>query len=162
MSLLLKQSPLVTQLSLYDIAHVKGVAADLSHIETPARVTAHLGPGELTDCLSGADVVVIPAGVPRKPGGEVHNAASGSSLVLLRNPLNRTDTVHGVIVFGRRCLRKSCSDLNGFMHFSKLPFREGDSTVRYEQLIRKQPFVLGKRRPSAACKSTDAPRTIAR
>ncbi|KAF5395876.1 Malate dehydrogenase mitochondrial variant 1 [Paragonimus heterotremus] len=67
MSLLLKQSPLVTQLSLYDIAHVKGVAADLSHIETPARVTSHLGPAELSGCLTGADVVVIPAGVPRKP-----------------------------------------------------------------------------------------------
>uniref|UniRef100_A0A1I8FM05 Malate dehydrogenase n=1 Tax=Macrostomum lignano TaxID=282301 RepID=A0A1I8FM05_9PLAT len=34
LSLLLKQSPLVSQLSLYDIQGVKGVAADLSHIST--------------------------------------------------------------------------------------------------------------------------------
>lgn len=68
MALLFKQSPLVSHLALYDIAHVKGVAADLSHIETRSRVTGHLGPDELGECLSGADVVVIPAGVPRKPG----------------------------------------------------------------------------------------------
>nr|CAH8841502.1 unnamed protein product [Trichobilharzia regenti] len=68
LSLLLKQSPLISHLSLYDIAHVKGVAADLSHIETQATVTSHLGPAELADCLTGANVVVIPAGMPRKPG----------------------------------------------------------------------------------------------
>ncbi|TPP64788.1 malate dehydrogenase [Fasciola gigantica] len=67
-SLLLKQSPLVSHLSLYDIAHVKGVAADLSHIETRAQVTAHDGPSQLADCLKDADIVLIPAGVPRKPG----------------------------------------------------------------------------------------------
>uniref|UniRef100_A0A183BC67 Malate dehydrogenase, mitochondrial n=1 Tax=Echinostoma caproni TaxID=27848 RepID=A0A183BC67_9TREM len=66
--LLLKQSPLVSHLALYDIVHVKGVAADLSHIETRARVTAHDGPSHLADCLKDADVVLIPAGVPRKPG----------------------------------------------------------------------------------------------
>ncbi|CAH8540903.1 unnamed protein product [Dicrocoelium dendriticum] len=68
LSLLLKQSPLVTQLSLYDIAHVRGVAADLSHIETPARVTAHQDTSEIQECLKGSEIVVIPAGVPRKPG----------------------------------------------------------------------------------------------
>nr|XP_012420796.1 PREDICTED: malate dehydrogenase, mitochondrial-like isoform X2 [Odobenus rosmarus divergens] len=50
---LLKNSPLVSGLTLYDIAHTPGVAADLSHIETRAH------------CLK---VVVIPAGIPRKPG----------------------------------------------------------------------------------------------
>uniref|UniRef100_G3NRT5 Malate dehydrogenase n=1 Tax=Gasterosteus aculeatus aculeatus TaxID=481459 RepID=G3NRT5_GASAC len=68
LSLLLKNSPLVSQLSLYDIAHTPGVAADLSHIETRAQVTGHMGPGELDAALQGCDVVVIPAGVPRKPG----------------------------------------------------------------------------------------------
>ena len=38
MSLLLKQSPLVGELVLYDIQHTMGVAADLSHVETPAKV----------------------------------------------------------------------------------------------------------------------------
>uniref|UniRef100_A0A3P8TM14 Malate dehydrogenase n=1 Tax=Amphiprion percula TaxID=161767 RepID=A0A3P8TM14_AMPPE len=68
LSLLLKNSPLVSHLSLYDIAHTPGVAADLSHIETRAQVTGHMGPDQLDAALQGCDVVVIPAGVPRKPG----------------------------------------------------------------------------------------------
>ncbi|KAG9351864.1 hypothetical protein JZ751_023115 [Albula glossodonta] len=68
LSLLLKNSPLVSHLSLYDIAHTPGVAADLSHIETRAQVTGHMGPDQLDAALKGCDVVVIPAGVPRKPG----------------------------------------------------------------------------------------------
>lgn len=38
MALLLKTNPLITQLALYDIVHTPGVAADLSHIETPSKV----------------------------------------------------------------------------------------------------------------------------
>ncbi|KFP01814.1 hypothetical protein N300_03449, partial [Calypte anna] len=68
LSLLLKNSPLVSKLSLYDIAHTPGVAADLSHIETRANVKGFMGPEQLPECLKGCDVVVIPAGVPRKPG----------------------------------------------------------------------------------------------
>lgn len=46
-----------------------GVAADLSHIATPARVAGFLPPDEgLTKALAGAQLVIIPAGVPRKPG----------------------------------------------------------------------------------------------
>jgi len=68
LSLLLKQSPLVSHLALFDIAHTPGVAADLSHIETRAKVTGHIGDAQLADCVKDADVVLIPAGVPRKPG----------------------------------------------------------------------------------------------
>ena len=68
LSLLIKQSPLVDQLSLYDVQHTKGVGADLSHIETKCKVSAFVGADQLHDSLVGADVVVIPAGVPRKPG----------------------------------------------------------------------------------------------
>lgn len=68
LSLLLKQSPLITELSLYDIVHTPGVAADLSHIETPAKVTAYNGVESVRDAFKGCDVIIIPAGVPRKPG----------------------------------------------------------------------------------------------
>jgi len=68
LSLLLKNSPLVSELALYDIVHTPGVGADLSHIETPAKVTAHMGKDQLAAALKGATAVVIPAGVPRKPG----------------------------------------------------------------------------------------------
>ncbi|KAH8945195.1 hypothetical protein BDL97_12G028300 [Sphagnum fallax] len=68
LSLLIKMSPLVSDLHLYDIANVKGVVADLSHCNTPAKVAAFTGAGELAAALKDVDVVVIPAGVPRKPG----------------------------------------------------------------------------------------------
>lgn len=68
LALLIKMSPLVSALHLYDIANVKGVAADLSHCNTPSQVLDFAGASELGSALKGVDVVVIPAGVPRKPG----------------------------------------------------------------------------------------------
>jgi len=68
LSLLLKHSQIIDELSLYDIVNTPGVAADLSHIETRCRVKGYIGPDQLRDCLKGCDVVIIPAGVPRKPG----------------------------------------------------------------------------------------------
>lgn len=53
LSLLLKQSPLVTQLHLYDIVHTPGVAADLSHIDTPAVVRGFNGAENLDAALKG-------------------------------------------------------------------------------------------------------------
>jgi len=68
LSMLLKLNPHVTKLNLYDIVHTLGVASDLSHIETKAKVTGFVGQDQLKDSLRGAEIVVIPAGVPRKPG----------------------------------------------------------------------------------------------
>ncbi|SAM04796.1 hypothetical protein [Absidia glauca] len=69
LSLLLKENPHVTHLSLYDIVNTPGVAADLSHINTNSKVTGHTGANNgLEEALKDAHVVVIPAGVPRKPG----------------------------------------------------------------------------------------------
>merc|ERR1712029_869360 len=68
LSMLLKLNPAVTKLNLYDIVHTPGVAADLSHIETKAKVTGFVGAEQLEASLEGAEIVVIPAGVPRKPG----------------------------------------------------------------------------------------------
>lgn len=69
LALLLKLNRLVTGLSLYDIAPVTaGVAVDLSHINSSTKVDGFAGAESLASALSGADLVVIPAGVPRKPG----------------------------------------------------------------------------------------------
>jgi len=85
LSLLLKQNSLVSHVSVFDLVGAPGVAADLSHINTPAKVTGHgmnltqfqeMSQEEkdahqaqaFDDALQGCDVVVIPAGVPRKPG----------------------------------------------------------------------------------------------
>jgi hypothetical protein len=52
LSLLLKQNPLVRTLSLYDLAPVTpGVGADISHIDTGARVQAFTGPDQLGAAL---------------------------------------------------------------------------------------------------------------
>lgn len=67
-SMLLKMNPAVSRLALYDILAYPNVAVDLSHIDTKARVSRYVGAGELEAALEGADIVVIPAGVPRKAG----------------------------------------------------------------------------------------------
>ncbi|CAD7676723.1 unnamed protein product [Nyctereutes procyonoides] len=96
LALLLKNSPLVSRLTLHDIAHTPGVAADLSHIhiETRATVKGHLGPEQLPDCLKGCDVVVIPAGVPRKPGmtqdDRFNTNASIAMICVISNLVNST------------------------------------------------------------------------
>ncbi|KAJ2894290.1 malate dehydrogenase [Zalerion maritima] len=71
LSLLLKMNPRVTELSLYDIRQGPGVAADVSHVNTKSTVKGYqpddTGAG-LGEALKGSEVVLIPAGVPRKPG----------------------------------------------------------------------------------------------
>lgn len=68
LSLLLKLSDRIGELSLYDVANTAGVAADISHISTAVNVKAYQGPDQLAAALSGCQLVIIPAGVPRKPG----------------------------------------------------------------------------------------------
>ena len=78
LALLCKLSPNIDEVSCYDVAPMlPGVAADLSHCPTKAKLTGYLpsagtwppsGNTGLEAALTGADVVVIPAGVPRKPG----------------------------------------------------------------------------------------------
>ncbi|OOF38633.1 malate dehydrogenase [Rodentibacter rarus] len=69
LALLLKlQLPAETELSLYDIAPVTpGVAVDVSHIPTAVKVKGFSGE-DPSPALEGADVVLISAGVARKPG----------------------------------------------------------------------------------------------
>ena len=64
----MKLSPYVSELALYDIAGTPGVAADVSHINSRANVKGYAGEDQLGEALKDADVVIIPAGVPRKPG----------------------------------------------------------------------------------------------
>jgi len=95
LSLLLKtQLPAGSELSLYDVAPVvPGVAVDLSHIPTDVKV-AGFGRDDLNAALTGADIVLIPAGMPRKPGmdrAEGIVAACPKALVgIITNPVNGT------------------------------------------------------------------------
>lgn len=69
LALLLKNRlPADSHLALYDIAPVTpGVAADLSHIPTPVSIKGYSGE-DPSPALQDADVVLISAGVARKPG----------------------------------------------------------------------------------------------
>jgi malate dehydrogenase len=69
LALLLKlRLPGHAELSLYDLAPVTpGVAVDLSHIPTTVSITGYSG-DDPSPALEGADVVLIPAGMARKPG----------------------------------------------------------------------------------------------
>lgn len=78
LSLLMAMHPCVSQLAVQDVTMAMvppaGVAADLSHLERPSKVVGFaIDPAkpaidQLQECFSGADLVLIPAGVPRKPG----------------------------------------------------------------------------------------------
>ena len=47
---------------------VTGVGVDLSHISTIAEVKGFFGNDQIEEALTGCDLVIIPAGIPRKPG----------------------------------------------------------------------------------------------
>lgn len=107
LSLLLKLNHKVTDLALYDLRGAPGVAADVSHIPTHSTVKGY-EPEGLKEALTGADVIVIPAGVPRKPGmtrDDLFNTnasivrdlakaaadyAPEASIAIISNPVNST------------------------------------------------------------------------
>ena len=109
LGLLLKtELPAGTELALYDIAPVTpGVAADLSHIPTPVHVEGFSGE-DPSPALVNADIVLISAGMARKPGmdrsdlfninaGIVENLVSACAdncpkaiIGIITNPVNTT------------------------------------------------------------------------
>ncbi|KAG5421161.1 MDH1 [Candida metapsilosis] len=73
LSLLTKLNPNVDELALFDVVNVPGVGADLGHINSNSTTESFLPSSKedktaLANALKGADLVIIPAGVPRKPG----------------------------------------------------------------------------------------------
>ena len=92
LALLLKlQLPAETELSLYDIAPVTpGVAVDVSHIPTAVNVQG-FSDEDPTPALKDADVVLISAGVARKPGmdrSDLFNINAG----IIRNLVEKVAT----------------------------------------------------------------------
>ncbi|RSL37956.1 Malate dehydrogenase, cytoplasmic [Fusarium floridanum] len=66
LSLLLKTSPHVDELALYDVVNTPGVATDLSHISSRAKTTGYLPANDgAKAAFKDADIIVIPAGIPR-------------------------------------------------------------------------------------------------
>lgn len=108
LSLLLKENHHIKELSLFDIVNTPGVAADISHCNTPAKVSGYSGMENISNALKDCDVVVIPAGVPRKPGmtrddlfntnasivqslaKECGKSCPNAMLLIISNPVNST------------------------------------------------------------------------
>merc|ERR1712159_701142 len=145
LSMLLSMDPAVSHVAVFDMVGAPGVAADLSHINTPAKVTGHGmtltefkgdadGKGEVEDkdafqakafdeALTGCDVVVIPAGVPRKPGMTrqdlfhvnatlnknfaiaVAKNCPNAFVAIISNPVNST-----VPIFAEQLKKEGCYD----------------------------------------------------
>merc|ERR1719433_381577 len=72
------ENPHVKELCCFDLTiamvPAQGVAADLSHLEKKSQVKGYAidkddkAIDKLQDCLTGCDLVLVPAGLPRKPG----------------------------------------------------------------------------------------------
>lgn len=124
LSLLLKLNPSISQLALYDIAGTPGVAADVSHCNTKAQVKGY-DQDKLAEAVRGCDLVIIPAGVPRKPGmtrddlfkinagivkgliEAVGKHAPGALINIISNPVNSTvpiaaETLKNMGVYDKR------------------------------------------------------------
>ncbi|KAL9129440.1 MAG: hypothetical protein Q9217_002114 [Psora testacea] len=107
LSLLMKLNPRVTDLAIYDVKGAPGVAADIGHINTKSTVTGYVHE-QLAEALKGSEIVLIPAGVPRKPGmtrddlfntnaSIVRDLAKGvadyapeANVLIIANPVNST------------------------------------------------------------------------
>merc|ERR1719229_1052805 len=71
-------SPHVSELCVFDLTvamvPAAGVATDLSHLEKKSKVKGYalelkdLPRDHLAECLTGCNLVLVPAGMPRKPG----------------------------------------------------------------------------------------------
>jgi len=78
LSLLMAQDPNVSELCVFDLSIAmvppEGVAADLSHVDSNCTVKGYVmevgkNPIDyLEECLTGCNLVLVPAGMPRKPG----------------------------------------------------------------------------------------------
>jgi len=78
LSLLMAMDDNVSELCVQDVTMAlvpaAGVAADLGHLEKKSKIKSFaIDPklpavDQLKDCLTGCDLVLVPAGVPRKPG----------------------------------------------------------------------------------------------
>jgi malate dehydrogenase len=121
---LLRLDPLVTDLRLYDVAPVTpGVAVDLAHIPANGKVEGFVKgtPDAEAKAMGGVEIVVIPAGVPRKPGmtrddlfntnasivrdlvADVAKHSPNAFVLIIANPVNSTVPIASAVLKGAGC-----------------------------------------------------------
>lgn len=66
MAMILKLSPLISQLNLYDLAPLDGLALDISHICSSSKVSS-FGADKREEALTGSDIVIVCCGRPKTP-----------------------------------------------------------------------------------------------
>lgn len=153
LSLLLKLDPNVGHVSVFDLCGAPGVAADIGHIDTPATVSGHgmtpeqfrgdkAMPKEEQDAfqakafleaLEGSEVVIIPAGMPRRPGmtrqdlfkinaglvcgfaEAISKACPKAMVAIVTNPVNST-----VPIFAEKMKKLGCYDAKRIFGVSSL------------------------------------------
>ncbi|KAJ2149068.1 hypothetical protein IW142_000437 [Coemansia sp. RSA 564] len=121
LSLLLKLTPGISRLSLYDIVNMPGVATDISHINTNSSVEFYVGQSQLSNALRGINIVVISAGVARKPGmtrndlfsinasivreliEAVADTCPKALIAIVTNPLNSTVPIAAHVLKSKNC-----------------------------------------------------------
>merc|ERR1719215_1994204 len=78
LSMFMAQNPHVSELAIFDLSiamvPAQGVAADIGHLECKSKVKGYSidkdekPVDKLEECFTGCDLVLVPAGMPRKPG----------------------------------------------------------------------------------------------
>lgn len=106
---------------LHDVQLVAGVAADLSHICTATPVKSFQGPDAMGKAVKGAHVVVITAGIARKPGmdrealfGVNADVVSKAVNAIAKNAENAliaivTNPVNALVPLAAEILKRECA-----------------------------------------------------
>lgn len=89
MAMILKLSPLVSELNLYDIKPLDGIALDISHICSSSKVNSFTGLEQRDQALIGCDIVVICCGRSIAPGMKHKDLLNANALIIedLAKPL---------------------------------------------------------------------------
>lgn len=121
LSMLLKLSPLVGDLGVVDVVGTEGMAADLSHINTPGAVIGHPPKADAPEPYRDADVLVVLAGRAQKPGEsrddlfkfnarivesiakQAADLCPGAMVCIVSNPVNSLVPVFSEVFKSRDC-----------------------------------------------------------
>lgn len=88
-AMILKLSPLISEINMYDIKPVDGIALDISHICSSSKVKSFNGIEERDEALNGCDIAVICSGRSIAPGMKCNDLLDANAWLIkdLAKPL---------------------------------------------------------------------------